>query len=71
MNVATAQQSKQVLPTIETVNKCTYTVDEIQNILGVGLTTAYKLIKQRQFHSVRVGHRIIISKKSFDEWLGM
>ena len=49
--------------------KRTYTVDEIQNILGVGLSTAYKLVKERQFHSVKVGHRVLISRKSFDLWL--
>ena len=50
-------------------DKRTYTVDEIQYILGIGLSTAYKLVKERQFHSVKVGHRVLISRKSFDSWL--
>lgn len=49
--------------------KRTYTVDEIQDILGVSRTTAYNLVKTKAFHSVRVGGHIRISKKSFDEWL--
>lgn len=49
--------------------KRTYTVDEIQDILGVSRPTAYNLVKQELFRSVRVGGHIRISKKSFDEWL--
>lgn len=49
--------------------KRTYTVDEIQDILGISRPTAYNLVKKRLFHSVRVGGHIRISKKSFDEWL--
>ena len=50
-------------------DKRVYTVDEIQDILGIGRTSAYSLVKQRVFHSVRVGGSIRISKKSFDAWL--
>ncbi len=35
--------------------KRTYTVDEIQDILGISRPTAYNLVKQGVFHSVRVG----------------
>ena len=49
--------------------KRVYTVDEIQDILGISRTTAYNLVKTKEFHSVRVGGHIRISKKSFDEWL--
>ena len=48
-------------------DKRTYTVDEIQDILGISRTSAYNLVKV--FHSVRIGGSIRISKKSFDEWL--
>ncbi len=67
----TTTNTIQALPSFENVRKCTYTVEEIQNILGIGITTAYKLVKEKKFHSVRVGHRVVISKKSFDEWLGI
>lgn len=50
--------------------KKTYTVEEIQSILGISKTKAYDLCKSGVFHCVRVGRRIIVSKKSFDEWLG-
>lgn len=50
-------------------DKRTYTVDEIQDILGISRTSAYNLVKKKFFHSVRIGGSIRISKKSFDEWL--
>lgn len=49
--------------------KRTYTVDEIQDILGISKTSAYRLVKKNLFHVVRIGGAIRISKKSFDEWL--
>ena len=50
-------------------DKRTYTVDEIQDILGISRTSAYNLVKKKAFHSVHIGGIIRISKKSFDEWL--
>lgn len=50
-------------------DKRVYTVDEIQDILGIGRTSAYNLVNQKLFHVVRIGGSIRISKKSFDEWL--
>ncbi len=58
----------QDLPILNDIKKV-YTVDEIQEILGIGLSTTYKLIKQKKFHSVKVGQRVLVSKKSFDDWL--
>lgn len=49
--------------------KRTYTVPEIQDILGIGKNSAYSLVKSGVFRSVRVGGSIRISKKSFDNWL--
>ena len=49
--------------------KRTYTVDEIQDILGIGRTSTYRLISRGVFRSVRIGKNIRISRKSFDEWL--
>ena len=47
----------------------TYHVDEIAQILGIGRSSAYELVKQGHFKIVRIGTAIRISKKSFDEWL--
>lgn len=49
--------------------KRTYLVEEIAAILGIGRTSAYKLVKEEHFKTVRIGNAIRISRKSFDEWL--
>lgn len=50
--------------TPNTYEKRTYAVDEIQSILSIGRNASYALIKSNQFHSVRVGGSIRISKKA-------
>lgn len=47
----------------------TYTVADIVEMLGIGRSTAYKLVESGCFKTVRIGSAIRISKKSFDEWL--
>ena len=54
---------------IRLIGKRTYTVGEIAEILGIGRTSAYKLIRSGQFQIVRIGSAIRISKASFDDWL--
>ena len=58
-----------VTPDVCPVEKKTYTVTEIQDILGISPSTAYALIKRKEFHSVSIGRSIRISKPSFDAWL--
>ena len=48
---------------------CTYTVEQIAAMLNIGRTTAYQLVKQKEFRIVRIGNVIRVSRKSFDEWL--
>lgn len=50
-------------------DKRTYTVNKIQDILGISRPTAYTLVKRNLFRSIRIGGQIRISKKSFNEWL--
>jgi len=62
------QETEAARPTYVS-EKRTYTVDEIQDILGISRPTAYNLVKKDLFRSIRIGGQIRISKKSFDEWL--
>ena len=39
----------------EYVDKRVYTVNEVQDILGISPSTAYALIKQELFHCIMVG----------------
>ena len=59
----------QINSVIRFTGKRTYTVGEIAEILGIGRTSAYKLIRSGQFQIVRSGSARRISKASFDDWL--
>jgi excisionase family DNA binding protein len=50
-------------------DKRTYQVEEIAELLGIGRSSAYELVKQGLFRTVKIGTAIRISKKSFDDWL--
>ncbi|MFP5111372.1 helix-turn-helix domain-containing protein [Bacillaceae bacterium C204] len=43
-------------------------VKHIQTFLGIGRCQSYQLVKTNTFHTVKVGKRILIPKKSFIEW---
>jgi excisionase family DNA binding protein len=49
--------------------KRTYRVEDIAEILDIGRSSAYDLMRQGHFKTVKIGTAIRISKKSFDEWL--
>ena len=53
------------------VDRRVYTATEISQILGIGMTNTYQLIKEGHFRTVRIGTAIRISKKSFDDWLDL
>lgn len=66
---AQTEQSQMSASPASPVEKKTYTVMEIQDILGISQPTAYALIKQNLFHSIKVGRHIRVSKSSFDAWV--
>ena len=49
-------------------NRC-YTVQDLQDILGVGRKSVYGLLQRNEFRWIRIGAVYRIPKKSFDEWL--
>ncbi len=69
MNTILENNTINEIPTFDGVEKRVYTVEEIQDILGISQSSAYVLVKQNLFKCVNVGRHIRISKKSFDEWL--
>jgi len=46
-----------------------YTVEDLTIIMGIGRSTAYKLLEQHEFRWFKIGSAIRISKDSFDNWL--
>ena len=49
--------------------KRSYSVSEAAEILGVSKRSIYNLCASGAFKSVRIGTKLRISRKSFDEWL--
>jgi excisionase family DNA binding protein len=47
----------------------TYRVEEIAAMLDIGRSSAYNLVREGHFKTVRIGTSIRVSRKSFDEWL--
>lgn len=52
-----------------TFSKKSYSVEEVQYILGITRQTVYKLIKQVCFQAIMLENGYRITKSSFDKWL--
>lgn len=67
--IAEMNRQTEATAAAQTYDKRTYTVCEIQDILGISRSSAYNLVNRNLFRCVRIGGTIRISKRSFDEWL--
>lgn len=45
-----------------------YTVKDIQEMLKISRTAAYKLINSNQFPIVRIGRSVRVPKEGFNQW---
>jgi excisionase family DNA binding protein len=51
------------------VERLTFEVSELAALLGVNLVRAYSLTRTEGFPSLRIGRRILVPKRAFEEWL--
>lgn len=56
------------------MEKCVYTVADVQEILGLGQSKAYKFVNecyktQTEFRVIKVGNEYKIPVKSFEKWM--
>ena len=63
--VVLMNQQTEAMPTIG-YEKRIYTIDEIQDILGISRSTAYKLVKSNVFHYVKVPCLFQLFYSTFD-----
>ena len=47
----------------------TYSVKQLAECLGIGLSKTYELVKQPNFPALRIGKRIIIPKEALNDYL--
>lgn len=52
-----------------TINKLTYTVEEMGEAIGVSRVKAYELANSKDFPKIRIGKRIVIPIDSLSKWL--
>lgn len=51
------------------MEKATITVKEVAQALGICLPKAYEIVASDNFPSFRLGRRIVIPAKDFENWL--
>lgn len=50
--------------------KLTYTIPEVSELLNISISQAYKLANQQNaFPTIRLGKRILVSKKKLEEFI--
>ncbi len=47
-----------------------YTVTEAAELLGIGRSTAYELVARGELPTVRLGHRVVVSRPTLADLLG-
>lgn len=43
--------------------------EAVANVLGISLSSAYELMHEKDFPSMKIGGRIVVSKDKFREWV--
>lgn len=51
------------------MEKMLFTVDELRKVTGFSRPMAYQIVSREDFPKVRIGRRIMIPVKQFEEWV--
>lgn len=51
------------------MQKLTFTVDEMGDLMGISRPKAYELANRKDFPSIHIGRRILISRVALEAWL--
>ena len=43
--------------------------DTVAKVLGISISSAYELMHEKDFPSLKVGNRLIVSKENFKQWV--
>ena len=43
--------------------------DAVAKLLGISISSAYELMREKDFPSVRIGKRLIVPKENLQAWL--
>lgn len=51
------------------VQKLTYTIPQVSEILNISVSQAYKLANMNAFPTIRLGKRVLVSVKKLEEFI--
>ena len=51
------------------MEKILYTIQEVQDVLGIGRNLAYKLLHLRGFPSININGRYFVPKEKLETWV--
>ncbi len=51
------------------MNKNLLTVEDVCRELGIGRSTAYKLLKKKKIKSCRIGSRLVVKRESLERYI--
>ena len=43
--------------------------DTVKDVLGISISSAYELMKEKSFPSLKIGSRIVVPRDKFIEWV--
>ncbi len=51
------------------MNKDLLTIEDICHELGIGRSTAYKLLKKKKIKSCKIGSRLVVKRKALERYI--
>lgn len=51
------------------MSKIVYSVQEVADLLGIGLSAAYNLAKSEGFPCIKIGKRKVVPIEAFHQWV--
>ena len=43
--------------------------ETVKNVLGISISSAYELMHEKDFPSIKIGNRLIVPKDKFRDWI--
>ena len=43
--------------------------DMVANVLGIAISTAYEIMHENDFPSLKIGNRLLVPKEKFKQWI--
>lgn len=53
------------------MNRATYTIDEVAEILGIGRSSAYQAAQTGEIPTIKVGRRLLVPKVALEHMLDL